>query len=171
MQPDSGVPLGLWYPDLTASVSYGLESQPEKTKIIFLPEHEVPPGESEHISVDFPGCAFRGRLARGPERLLREFFAGNQFQRQGCVGQRVRHWHLNRRLANLSGPVQSVVPPTGHKPGIVFGFGLPTTRHKGLGAPTPPTRGSTSVRRNRPSSWSPLRDRIRKREFGARHGR
>jgi len=88
----------------------GLELHPEKTKIVFCQDTNRP-GQSEHISFDFLGYTFRGRLARGRRGYFVSFSPAISSNARKAVGQKVRHWHLNRRSgSDLSGLAQQINP-------------------------------------------------------------
>ncbi len=88
----------------------GLELHPEKTKIVFCQDTNRP-GQSEHISFDFLGYTFRGRLARGRRGYFVSFSPAISSNARTGVGQKVRHWHLNRRSGtDLSGLAQQINP-------------------------------------------------------------
>ena len=76
--------------------TFGLELHPEKTKIVFCKDANRL-GESEHTSFDFLGYTFRGRLARGRRGYFVSFAPAMSVKARKAVGQKVRHWHLNRR--------------------------------------------------------------------------
>jgi RNA-directed DNA polymerase len=90
----------------------GLELHPEKTKIVLCKDANRR-GDSEHISFDFLGYTFRGRLARGRTGYFVSFAPAISPKAKKAVGQKVRHWHLNRRsgtdLAGLANQINPVV--------------------------------------------------------------
>jgi len=90
----------------------GLEMHPEKTKIVLCKDTNRR-GDSEHISFDFLGYTFRGRLARGRKGYFVSFAPAISPKARKAVGQKVRHWHLNRRsgtdLAGLAKQINPVV--------------------------------------------------------------
>jgi RNA-directed DNA polymerase len=92
--------------------SLGLELHPEKTKIVFCKDTNRP-GDSEHTSFDFLGYTFRGRLARGPRGYFVSFAPAISSKARKAVGQKIRHWHLNRRsgtdLTTLAATINPVV--------------------------------------------------------------
>ena len=88
----------------------GLVLHPEKTKIVFCQDTNRP-GQSEHISFDFLGYTFRGRLARGRKGYFVSFSPAISTNARKAVGQKVRHWHLNRRSgSDLSGLAHQINP-------------------------------------------------------------
>jgi RNA-directed DNA polymerase len=90
----------------------GLELHPAKTKIVFCKDANRR-GDSEHSSFDFLGYTFRGRLARGRKGYFVSFAPAISPKARKAVGQKVRHWHLNRRsgtdLAGLAIQINPVV--------------------------------------------------------------
>ena len=90
--------------------SLGLELHPEKTKVVFCKDANRP-GGSEHVSFDFLGYCFRGRLARGPRGYFVSFSPAMSTKAKKAVGQKVRAWHLNRRSGtDLSGLAEEINP-------------------------------------------------------------
>ena len=88
----------------------GLELHPEKTKSVFCQDTNRP-GQSEHISFDFLGYTFRGRLARGRRGYFVSFSPAISLNARKAVGQKVRNWYLNRRSGtDLSGLAQQINP-------------------------------------------------------------
>ena len=63
----------------------GLELHPVKTKIVFCKDANRR-GDFGHTSFDFLGYTFRGRLAKGPQRLFHWLRSG--YQRQSEEGER-----------------------------------------------------------------------------------
>jgi RNA-directed DNA polymerase len=86
----------------------GLELHPDKTKIVFCKDANRR-GESEHVSFDFLGYTFRGRLARGRNGFFVSFLPAMSTKAKKAKGQQIRAWHLNRRTGtDLSGIARSI---------------------------------------------------------------
>jgi len=54
-------------------------------------------GDFEHISFDFLGYTFRGRLAKGPRGYFTGFSPAISATAKKAKGKQIRDWHLNRR--------------------------------------------------------------------------
>ena len=68
-------------------------------------------GNSEHISFDFLGYTFRGRLALGRRGYFSGFSPAISAKARKAVGQKIRAWHLNRRSgSDLSGLAEEINP-------------------------------------------------------------
>ena len=66
-------------------------------------------GTSEHVSFDFLGYTFRGRVVRGQRGFFVGFNPAMSGKAAKAVGQEIRAWHLNRRGGtDLSGIAQDV---------------------------------------------------------------
>jgi RNA-directed DNA polymerase len=88
----------------------GLELHPDKTRIVYCKDANRP-GDSEHVSFDFLGYSFRGRLARGPSGLFVSFSPAMSDKAKKAKGKQIRDWHLNRRVGtDLSGLAKSINP-------------------------------------------------------------
>ena len=88
----------------------GLELHPEKTKIVFCKDANRP-GSFEHISFDFLGYTFRGRLAQGPRGYFAGFSPAISGKAKKANGRQIRAWHLNRRSGtDLSGLAEEINP-------------------------------------------------------------
>ena len=74
----------------------GLEPHPAKTKIAYCTDANRP-GDSGHASFDFPGYAFRGRLAKGKHGYFTGFNPAISGKAKKAKGRQIRDWHLNRR--------------------------------------------------------------------------
>jgi hypothetical protein len=83
---------------------------PEKTKIVFCKDANRW-GESEHTSFDFLGYTFRGRLARGRRGYFVSFAPAMSAKARKAVGQKVRHWHLNRRSGTALSDLAEEINP------------------------------------------------------------
>jgi RNA-directed DNA polymerase len=90
--------------------TFGLELHPEKTKIVFCKDANRR-GESEHTSFDFLGYTFRGRLARGRRGYFVSFAPAMSAKARKAVGQKVRHWHLNRRSGTALSDLAEEINP------------------------------------------------------------
>jgi len=90
--------------------SVGLELHPEKTRIVFCQDANRP-GEAEHVSFDFLGFSFRGRLLRARHGHFVGFVPAISTKARKAIGQKIRAWHLNRRSwADLSSLARDVNP-------------------------------------------------------------
>ncbi len=90
----------------------GLELHPDKTKIAFCKDANRP-GEAEHISFDFLGYTFRGRLAHGRFGFFMNFLPAMASKAQKAVSRTIRGWHLNRRSGtDLSRLAAAINPHT-----------------------------------------------------------
>jgi hypothetical protein len=88
----------------------GLELHPEKTRVVYCKDANRR-GESEHVSFDFLGYTFRGRLARGPSGHFVSFSPAMSTKAMKAKGLQVRAWHLNRRTGtDLSGLAEDINP-------------------------------------------------------------
>ena len=86
----------------------GLELHPEKTKVVFCKEARRC-GTSEHVSFDFLGYTFRGRVVRGQRGFFVGFNPAMSDKATKAVGQKIRAWHLSRRSdTDLSGLAQDI---------------------------------------------------------------
>ena len=56
-------------------------------------------GISEHVSFDFLGYTFRGRVVRGQRGFFVGFNPAMSAKAAKAVSQKIRAWHLNRRSA------------------------------------------------------------------------
>ena len=74
----------------------GLEPHPAKTKIAYCTDANRP-GDSGHASFDFPGYAFRGRLAKGKHGYFTGFNPAISGKAKKAKGRQIRDRHLNRR--------------------------------------------------------------------------
>jgi RNA-directed DNA polymerase len=88
----------------------GLELHPDKTKIVYCKDANRR-GTSEHVSFDFLGYTFRGRLARGPRSLFVSFAPAISAKAKKAVGQKIRAWHLNRRTGTDLSALASEINP------------------------------------------------------------
>jgi RNA-directed DNA polymerase len=88
----------------------GLELHPDKTKIVYCKDANRR-GTSEHVSFDFLGYTFRGRLARGPRGLFVSFAPAISAKAKKAVGQKIRAWHLNRRTGTDLSALASEINP------------------------------------------------------------
>lgn len=87
-----------------------LELHPEKTKVVYCKDTHRR-DQAEHISFDFLGYTFRGRLARGRRGFFVSFAPAMSTMARKAKGQQIRAWHLNRRSgANLSGLAHEINP-------------------------------------------------------------
>jgi RNA-directed DNA polymerase len=88
----------------------GLELHPDKTKVVYCQDANRR-GDAEHISFDFLGYTFRGRLARGRKGFFVSFLPAMSAQAKKAKGQQIRAWHLNRRTGtDLSGIAKDINP-------------------------------------------------------------
>jgi RNA-directed DNA polymerase len=88
----------------------GLELHPEKTRIVYCKDANRR-GDSEHVSFDFLGYTFRGRLARGPRGYFVSFSPAMSTKAVKAKGLQIRAWHLNRRTGtDLSGVAEDINP-------------------------------------------------------------
>ncbi len=88
----------------------GLELHPDKTKIVYCKDANRR-GDAEHVSFDFLGYTFRGRLARGPRGHFVSFSPAMSTKAIKAKGQQIRAWHLNRRTGtDLSGLAEDINP-------------------------------------------------------------
>ena len=88
----------------------GLELHPDKTRIVFCKDANRP-GNEEHVSFDFLGYTFRGRLARGRSGYFVSFSPAMSTKAIKAKGQQIRSWHLNRRTGkHLSGLAEAINP-------------------------------------------------------------
>lgn len=88
----------------------GLELHPDKTKIVYCKDANRR-GKSEHVSFDFLGYTFRGRLARGPRGFFVSFAPAISAKAKKAVGQKIRAWHLNRRTGTDLSALASEINP------------------------------------------------------------
>jgi RNA-directed DNA polymerase len=90
----------------------GLELHPDKTRIVYCKDSNRS-GRSEHVSFDFLGFTFRGRLLKGPYGHFTGFVPAISTKARKAIGQKIRAWHLNRRSwADLSGLAADINPVT-----------------------------------------------------------
>ena len=90
--------------------SVGLELHPEKSRIVFCKDSNRP-GEAEHVSFDFLGFSFRGRLLKGKYGHFIGFVPAISTKARKAIGQKIRAWHLNRRSwADLSSLAEDINP-------------------------------------------------------------
>ena len=88
----------------------GLELHPEKTKIVYCKDANRR-GNTEHVSFDFLGYTFRGRVARGPAGHFVSFSPAMSTKATKAKGLQIRAWHLNRRTGtDLSGLAEDINP-------------------------------------------------------------
>jgi hypothetical protein len=88
----------------------GLELHPQKTRIVYCKDANRR-GDSEHVSFDFLGYTFRGRLARGPQGHFVSFSLAMSTKAIKAKGLQIRAWHLNRRTGtDLSGLAEDINP-------------------------------------------------------------
>jgi RNA-directed DNA polymerase len=76
----------------------GLELHPGKTKVVYCKDTRRR-GTSEHVSFDFLGYTFRGRVVRGQRGFFVGFNPAMSAKAAKAVSQKIRAWHLNRRSA------------------------------------------------------------------------
>lgn len=76
--------------------SLGLQLHPDKTKIVYCKD-AMRRGTSEHVSFDFLGYTFRGRVVLGRQGLFVGFNPAISDKAMKAVGRKIRGWHLNRR--------------------------------------------------------------------------
>jgi RNA-directed DNA polymerase len=92
--------------------SLGLELHPEKTKVVLCKDANRP-GRSEHVSFDFLGYTFRGRLAKGPYGYFAGFSPAISAAAKQAKGLQIRAWHLSRRtsedLSSIAAQINPVV--------------------------------------------------------------
>jgi len=74
----------------------GLELHPQKTKVVYCKDANRR-GNSEHVSFDFLGFTFRGRMAKGPRGYFVSFSPAMSAKARKAIGTQVRAWHLGRR--------------------------------------------------------------------------
>jgi len=90
----------------------GLELHPEKTKVVYCKDAHRR-GNAEHVSFDFLGYTFRGRLARGRRGYFVSFSPAMSTKAKKAVGLKIRGWHLKRRsgtdLSGLAGDINPQV--------------------------------------------------------------
>jgi group II intron reverse transcriptase/maturase len=84
----------------------GLELHPEKTRIVYCKDSNRP-GTAEHVSFDFLGFTFRGRLVKGKHGHFTGFVPAISAKARKAIGQTCQP-------SQLGGPVQ---PGRGHQPG------------------------------------------------------
>ena len=90
--------------------SLGLELHPDKTKVVYCKDANRR-GNSEHISFDFLGYTFRGRVAHGPRGFFVSFSPAMSVTAKKAVGKKIRDWHLKRRSGmDLSGIAEEINP-------------------------------------------------------------
>lgn len=90
----------------------GLELHPDKTRIVYCKDSNRP-GTAEHVSFDFLGFAFRGRLLKGPYGHFTGFVPAISTKARKAIGHKIRAWHLNRRSwADLSSLAADINPVT-----------------------------------------------------------
>ena len=88
----------------------GLELHPDKTRIVYCKDADRP-GNSEHVSFDFLGYTFRGRLAKGKHGFFVGFLPAISAKARKAISRKIRAWHLNRRsLQDLSGLAAGINP-------------------------------------------------------------
>ncbi len=88
----------------------GLELHPDKTRTVYCKDANRR-GASEHVSFDFLGYTFRGRLARGPAGHFVSFSPAMSTKAIKAKGLQIRAWHLNRRTGtDLSGLAEDINP-------------------------------------------------------------
>ena len=88
----------------------GLELHPEKTKVVFCKDANRR-GEAEHISFDFLGYTFRGRLAKGRRGYFVSFSPAISAKAKKAVDLKIRAWHLKRRSGtDLTGLAEEINP-------------------------------------------------------------
>ena len=88
----------------------GLELHPGKTRIVFCKDSNRP-GTAEHVSFDFLGFTFRGRLLKGKHGHFTGFVPAISTKARKAIGQKIRAWHLNRRSwADLSSLAVGINP-------------------------------------------------------------
>jgi RNA-directed DNA polymerase len=86
----------------------GLELHPGKTKVVYCKDTGRR-GTSEHVSFDFLGYTFRGRVVRGQRGFFVGFNPAMSAKAAKAVSQKIRAWHLNRRSAtDLSGLAEDI---------------------------------------------------------------
>ncbi len=88
----------------------GLELHPGKTKVVYCKDTRRR-GTSEHVSFDFLGYTFRGRVVRGQRGFFVGFNPAMSAKAAKAVSQKIRAWHLNRRSAtDLSDLAREINP-------------------------------------------------------------
>jgi hypothetical protein len=86
----------------------GLELHPGKTKVVYCKDTRRR-GTSEHVSFDFLGYTFRGRVVRGQRGFFVGFNPAMSDKAAKAVSQKIRAWHLNRLSAtDLSGLAEDI---------------------------------------------------------------
>ena len=88
----------------------GLELHPGKTRIVYCKDSNRP-GTAEHVSFDYLGFTFRGRLLKGKHGHFTGFVPAISSKARKAIGQKIRAWHLNRRSwADLSSLAAGINP-------------------------------------------------------------
>jgi RNA-directed DNA polymerase len=88
----------------------GLELHPDKTRIVYCKDANRP-GTSEHVSFDFLGYTFRGRLAKGPHGYFVGFVPAISTKARKAIGHKIRAWRLTRRSnQDLNGLAADINP-------------------------------------------------------------
>jgi RNA-directed DNA polymerase len=88
----------------------GLELHPEKTKIVYCKDANRR-GNAEHVSFDYLGYTFRGRLARGQHGYFVSFSPAMSSKAKKAKGLQIRAWHLGRRTgSDLSRLAEDINP-------------------------------------------------------------
>src|SRR5260370_1106132 len=86
----------------------GLELHPVKTKVVYCKDTRRR-GTSEHVSFDFLGYTFRGRVVRGQRGFFVGFNPAMSDKAARAVSQKIRAWHLNRRSStDLTGLAEDI---------------------------------------------------------------
>ena len=88
----------------------GLQLHPDKTRIVYCKDANRR-GAHEHVSFDFLGYTFRGRLARGPRGFFVSFSPAISQNAKVTVGRAIREWHLKRRSASDLSAVAADINP------------------------------------------------------------
>jgi hypothetical protein len=83
---------------------------PDKTRIVYCKDSNRP-GRSEQVSFDFLGYTFRGRLAKGTYGYFVGFTPAISTKARKAVGQKIKAWHLNRRIGSDLSSLAAAINP------------------------------------------------------------
>ena len=89
----------------------GLQLHPEKTKIVYCADENRKQGAAQ-ARFDFLGFTFKPRSAKGPRGVFTTFSPAVSDKALKAIREKVRGWHLGRRVSQSLEQVQADIGPT-----------------------------------------------------------
>ena len=90
---------------------YGLQLHPETTKIVYCADENRKQGAAQ-ARFDFLGFTFKPRSAKGPRGVFTTFSPAVSDKALKAIREKVRGWHLGRRVSQSLEQVQADIGPT-----------------------------------------------------------